>query len=112
MPQLKAWNAAQSEWERRLSLVSLIHYSGKNAVFLPPDLVFPLVANCLSDRRHYVQTAAGWVLREMGEAFPAATLAFLEANAPLMGAEALTRALERRAPEERAYLRNVRRASL
>ena len=29
-------------WLRRISLASLIHYSGKHAVFLPPDVVLPL----------------------------------------------------------------------
>ena len=35
-PQLLDWNSAEGEWLRRISLVSLVHYSGKNAVFLPP----------------------------------------------------------------------------
>ena len=70
-PQLQAWNASEDLWPRRVSLVSLIHYSGKNAVFLPPDRVLPLVTNCLDDDRYYVQKAVGWVLREMARAYPA-----------------------------------------
>jgi 3-methyladenine DNA glycosylase AlkD len=106
--QLREWNAAESEWLRRISLVSLIHYSGKNAVFLPTDEVLPLVSNCLADRRHYVQTAVGWVLREMGNAYPEEVGAYLEVNARRMGAAALTRATERWAREERARLRALR----
>ena len=34
-PQLRKWNRAEDLWLRRISLVSLIHYSGKNAVFVP-----------------------------------------------------------------------------
>jgi 3-methyladenine DNA glycosylase AlkD len=109
-PQLCEWNAAESEWLRRISLVSLIHYSGKNAVFLPTDEVLPLVSDCLADRRHYVQTAVGWVLRETGNAYPEEVAAYLKAKAPMMGAGALTRATEHWPPEERAKLRALRLA--
>jgi 3-methyladenine DNA glycosylase AlkD len=107
-PQLQQWNAAESEWLRRISLVSLVHYTGKNAVFLPPDDMFPLVDNCLDDHRKDVATAAGWVLREMDRAHPAETSAFLERHAHRMSAPALTRATERRPPEERTRLRALR----
>jgi 3-methyladenine DNA glycosylase AlkD len=110
-PALQAWNAAESEWLRRLSLVSLIHYSGKNAVFLPPDSVLPLVTNCLDDRRHYVQTAVGWVLREMWHAYPAEVRSYVETNAKSLSAEALSRATERQPPPEREELRRLRRSA-
>jgi 3-methyladenine DNA glycosylase AlkD len=107
-PQLHAWNESESEWLRRISLVSLIHYSGKNAVFLPPGEVLPMVSNCLGDRRYYVQTAVGWVLREMGNVYPEEITAYLDANAPRMGADALSRAIERRPPAEQARFRQLR----
>ncbi len=52
-----SWNHAEGEWPRRISLVSLIQYSGKNAVFLPLKNVLPLVSNCLDDHRYHVQMA-------------------------------------------------------
>ncbi|MBC8064580.1 MAG: DNA alkylation repair protein [Chlorobia bacterium] len=104
-PQLQAWNEAQSEWLRRISLVSLVHYTGKNAVFLPPEKVLPLISNCLKDDRHYVQTAVGWVLREMGHVHRDEITAYLEANIELISAPAFTRAIERREPEEQSRLR-------
>jgi 3-methyladenine DNA glycosylase AlkD len=106
--QLREWNRAESEWLRRMSLVSLIHYTGKNAVFLPPDDMFPLIENCLDDHRKNVATAAGWVLRELDRAHPAETEAFLERHVHRMSAAALTRATEKRSPEERARLRALR----
>jgi len=108
-PQIQAWNAAEGEWLRRISLVSLVHYSGRNAVFLPPDRVLPLVSNCLGDARHYVQTAMGWVLREMGQVYPDEIAEYLETHAPAMSASAFSRAIERRSPDSRAALREVRR---
>jgi 3-methyladenine DNA glycosylase AlkD len=108
-PQLSAWNATErSEWERRISLVSLIHYSGKNAVFMPLELVLPMVSNCLGDDRYYVQTAVGWVLRETGNAYPAEVRGYLEANAARMTSTSLTRAIERWSASEKAAIRALR----
>ncbi len=101
-PQLQAWNAAaQSEWSRRLSLTSLIHYSGKNAVFLPPERTLPLVENCIADRRKHVEMAVGWVLRESMRAYPERIARFLDEHAAAMSARAFARAIENLAPQER-----------
>ena len=109
-PQIQAWNRAESEWLRRISIVSLVHYSGKNAVFLPPERVLPLVSSCLGDDRHYVQTAIGWVLREMSRAYPDEVVAYLEANASAMSATAFSRAVEREDAASRARLKELRKA--
>jgi 3-methyladenine DNA glycosylase AlkD len=91
-PQLVKWNRADDEWLRRISLVSLIHYSGKNAVFVPLDRVLPLVTACLLDEREYVQTAVGWVLREMGHAYPKEVGAYIDEHAATISPVALRRA--------------------
>lgn len=109
-PQLQAWNASPGEWLRRISLTSLIHYSGKNAVFLPPEQMLPLIENCIADHRKYVELAVGWVLRELGHAHPDAVTAFLERHAASMSTRSYTRSVERRTPAERAQLLAKRRA--
>jgi len=111
-PQLQAWNVDENEWLRRISIVSLVRYSGKNAVFLPPDKVLPLVSSCLGDHRHYVQTAAGWVLREMGPVYSDEISEYLETHASTMSASAFSRAIERRSADSRERLREIRKASL
>lgn len=111
-PQMEEWSRSDDEWFRRISVVSLIHYSGKNAVYLPPDEVLPLVRNCVDDHRYYVEMGVGWVLREMGHAFPAEITSFLEENAERMGTKAYSRAIERRDPVERDRLRALRKALL
>ena len=108
-PQLEKWNRAEDEWLRRISLVSLIHYSGKNAVFVPLDRALPLVTRCLPDEREYVQNAVGWVLREMGHAHPGAVRAYIEEHITAMSAVALRRAIERRSPTVKAKLLKLRR---
>ena len=98
-PQLKLWNRAPDVWLRRISIVSLIHYSGKNAVFLPLERALPLVTACLDDEREQVQKAVGWVLRELGNAYPNELRAYLEKHA---GHAPPRRALSRdRAPRPR-----------
>ena len=106
--QLLEWNQAQSEWLRRISLVSLIHYSGKNAVFMPLKKVLPLVTNCLDDERYYVQTAIGWVLREMGNVYNNEIVNYLETHSKQMSTAAFSRAVERLSIKERAQLRKMK----
>ena len=101
-PQLVKWNRADNEWLRRISLVSLIHYSGKNAVFVPPGRVLPLVTTCLPDQSEYVQKAVGWVLREMDRAYPDEVGSYIEEHAAAMSVVALRRATERRSTAVKA----------
>ena len=91
-PQLVRWNRADDEWLRRISLVSLIHYSGKNAVFVAPGRVLPLVTPCLRDESEYVQKAVGWVLREMGHVYPRAVGAYIKEHRASISPAALRRA--------------------
>ena len=110
-PQLELWNRSADQWLRRISIVSLIHYSGTNAVFTPLDRVLPLVTTCLEDEREYVQKAVGWVLREIGQAFPHEVRAYLEEHIATISAVAFRRAVERRSPGVKAELRVLREAA-
>lgn len=107
-PQLVEWNHAEGEWLRRMSLVSLIHYTGRNAVFMPLKKVLPLVSNCLADERYYVQTAVGWVLREMGQVHQSEITKYLETHAGRLSTPAFSRAVERLSIKERIRLRGLR----
>ena len=108
-PQLVDWNQSTDQWKRRISIVSLIHYSGKDAVFLPIEMVLPLVSNCLDDDRDYVQSAIGWVLRETGNAYPDQIRAYLEEHIDVLSSSAFSRAIERRDDVERVELRTMRK---
>jgi 3-methyladenine DNA glycosylase AlkD len=102
------WNQSKEEWLRRISLVSLIHYTGKNAVYLPLKKVLPLVSNCLDDERYYVQTAVGWVLREMGNVYPKEVMKYLESHIEKLSSVAFTRAIERMNAKEKFRLKKMR----
>jgi 3-methyladenine DNA glycosylase AlkD len=109
--QLEAWNRTTDQWLRRISIISLIHYSGKNAVFMPLDRVLPLVTTCVADEREYVQNAVGWLLREMGHAYPNEIRAYLEEHIAAIPAIAFRRAIEHRSIGEKAELRALREAA-
>ena len=111
-PQIVSWNNSESEWLRRVSLVSLIHYSGKNAVFLPPKKVLPLISHCLDDQRYYVQTAIGWVLREMGNVYDSEIMKYLETYVDKISTPAFSRAIEKRSSKERTRLQKMRKLHL
>jgi 3-methyladenine DNA glycosylase AlkD len=110
-PDLKAWNRAEDAWQRRISIVSLIHYSGKNAVFFPLERTLPLVTACLDDERVVVQKAVGWVLRELGNVHPDELQAYLEKHLATLQPVALTRAIERWSPAAKASIRARRAAT-
>ncbi|MCY3839013.1 MAG: DNA alkylation repair protein, partial [Gammaproteobacteria bacterium] len=105
MPVLERWNMDKALWPRRVSIVSLIHYTGKNAVFLPPDEVLPMVDRCVEDRRQPMQKAVGWVLREMWRAYPEVIEQYLKGNAARIAPSAFTRAIERMDPGARKEMR-------
>jgi 3-methyladenine DNA glycosylase AlkD len=108
-PQMIKWNQSKSEWLKRISLVSLIHYSGKNAVYLPLTKVLPLVSNCLGDERYYVQTAVGWVLREMGNVYPKEVMKYLETHIERLSSVAFSKTIERINMKDRTKLKKKRR---
>jgi 3-methyladenine DNA glycosylase AlkD len=110
-PQLEKWNRADDQWLRRISLVSLIHYSGKNAVFVPLDRALPLITACLSDEREQVHKAVGWVLREMGNAYPDEVRSYIEKHIATMSVVAVRRAMERRSPAVKAGLLAMSKSS-
>ncbi|MDE0691228.1 MAG: DNA alkylation repair protein [Gammaproteobacteria bacterium] len=112
LPVLRRWNASEDLWPKRISIVSLIHYTGKNAVFLPAEAMLPMLDNCIEDRRYYMQKAVGWVLREMWRAYPDEVNEYVHSVLPRIAPAALTRAMERQPKEERARLRALREASV
>ena len=112
LPVLRAWNKMEQVWYRRVSITSLIHNTGKNAAFLPPKIVMPMVRGCLEDHREPMQKALGWVLREMNRAYPEDVRSFLENSFTAIGAVAFSLAIERDAPDERRRMRDRRKRAL
>jgi 3-methyladenine DNA glycosylase AlkD len=91
MPYLRALNRSGELWRIRVSIVAMLHYSGKNAVYLKPDTAFELIEPHLGDRRKYVANAVGWVLREYAKQHPDATATYVDARRERIAPTALRR---------------------
>lgn len=71
---------SSNPWSRRISLVSLVRYTGKNAVYLPWKEMSDRVARMTGDEHVYVKRAVGWVLREASVKYPNEVEQFKSAN--------------------------------
>lgn len=81
LPFLHKLNGESNLWAIRASIVALVHYSGKNAVYLSPEQVMPLLDPHLVNREKYIANAVGWILREMHKVYPREIEAYVAANA-------------------------------
>jgi 3-methyladenine DNA glycosylase AlkD len=57
--QLKKLTGSEENWSRRIEVVSLKHYSGKNCIFLPFEDMIAVLNNVLGDDDLYVQRGLG-----------------------------------------------------
>ena len=102
--ELLEWASSDDLWERRVGILgtfAFIKAGDARSVFAVADRV-------LDDRRDLIQKAIGWMLRESGKRVDEQQLLdYLEANASRMGRTALSYAVERLTPDQRAYFRSL-----
>lgn len=70
LPSLRLWSGSDCTWRARVGLVAHIHYTGKNAVYLPLSTVLNAVEASVANRHLPVHRARCWVLREMYRMYP------------------------------------------
>jgi|SRR5208282_1626983 len=92
MPFLRRLNKSNDRWRVRASVVSLIHYSGRNAAYLSPDEIFPFLDPHLANSDRYIANAVGWVLREMRRDYRSEIDAYVSKNAGRLSRIALSKA--------------------
>ncbi len=73
---LKTWNDAESEWQRRCVPVTLVEYD-KHQKNLQPADAFLLVEPLMLDGSEYVQKGIGTLLRGLWKKYPSKVEAFL-----------------------------------
>ena len=110
-PTLAGWNKSNNLWMRRQSVVSLLYFSRTKNVFLPFHDIAALLLPLLGDPEYYVQKGAGWTLRELGNVYPAETLALLQAHVTALSAIAFTIAIEKLDGQEKFALKMARKKS-
>lgn len=109
-PQYKKWNYSGNPWERRQSVVGLIHYHRQRSKVLPYSKLIPLVESLLNDDHYYVQKGVGWALREIGNIYPTETYRFLKKNNGQITGIAFSAASEKLSKEEKEELKSLRKA--
>jgi len=90
-PYLQSLNRQTDLWSIRVSIVALVHYSGKNAVYLATDEAFSLLEPHLERKEKYIANAVGWVLREYRRKHPNVTEEFVEVRKNRVSSIALRR---------------------
>ncbi|HWY98364.1 MAG TPA: DNA alkylation repair protein [Bacteroidia bacterium] len=111
LPQLKKWNKSKNLWERRQSVVSLLHYHSKRKEVLPYSTLISLVENLLDDKDYFVQKGVGWALREIGNVYHKETFLFLKKNCAHISSIAFAAAAEKLSVKEKEELKKLRKAA-
>lgn len=92
-------------WVRRVGIVGTFAYLRHQ----DPEPTLEVAPVVVDDRRDLIQKAFGWTLRDMGKRIDERLLTeFLAAHAARMGRSALSYAVERLTPEQRAHFRSLR----
>jgi hypothetical protein len=103
--QLLLWSCSNQIWLRRISVVSLKHYSGKNTIFLTFEDMIKVINNVIEDKERYVQLGVGWVLSDMLKIYTTETKLFIKNNFTKLGKIALRRAIRKLTDQEKEDLK-------
>ena len=90
---------SRNVWERRLAIVSTLHFIRNNDF----DDTFRIAKMLLGDKHDLIHKAAGWMLREVGKRDPAAEEAFLRNNFRQMPRTMLRYSIERFPERKRKF---------
>ena len=105
---LKIWNSSQNPWLRRLSIVSLLHYSSARQKLPSFPKIIALIEPQIGFPEHYVQRGVGWSLRETHNVYPKQTLRFLQKNVHLLSSIAFSAATEKMTKAQKDHLKALR----
>ena len=91
------WRNGQGLWRRRAAAVAFVDLARRGDENFPgfTDLVLSVCATLAADPARFLQTAVGWVLRDLSVAEPARVAEFLAAHRAQLSREALRMATSR-----------------
>ena len=93
-------------WERRTAILSTCYFIRKGDT----TDTFKIAELLLKDKEDLIHKATGWMLRFAGDKQPATLLKFLDDHAAVMPRTLLRAAIEKLAPDKRAYYMNLKPA--
>lgn len=109
--QYKLWNTSSNPWERRQSIVGLLYYSSIKKANMSFEKLQQMVSGLITDENYFVQKGVGWTLREIGNIYPAETLAYLNEQITAIRPPAFTAAIEKLDAANKDRLKQLRKAN-
>ena len=98
---LYEWARSQNLWERRLAILSTLHFIRQDDF----EDTMQLARMLLSDAHDLIHKAVGWMLRETGKRSPAVLISFLDQHSHRMPRTMLRYAIERLPePQRKDYI--------
>ncbi len=108
-PSLQTWANSKNPWKKRIAIVSLLHYYRCRKKVLPFGKMIALVEPQLEIDHYYLQKGIGWTLRELCNAYPKGTWAFLKENVYKLKPIAFTTAMEKVSEHKKNELKRLRK---
>jgi len=108
-PKLEKWANIRKPWLNRMSLLSLYYYAACRQRYPGFDKSLNLLEPQLGKDDYYLQKAVGWTLREMSQAHPKKTIAWIDRNLNSISPHAYSAATEKVAPNLKENWRTRRR---
>lgn len=103
---ISTWRTASPLWQRRASCVAFVHHA-KHGERVVPGLPNLLLTNCdalVRDPQRFVQTGAGWVLRELSLHDRALVIQFAQDHLSLLSREGIRYIVEKMPTDEKKRL--------
>ncbi|EHQ30284.1 DNA alkylation repair protein [Mucilaginibacter paludis] len=107
--QYMLWNKSANPWERRQSVVGTLYYSRIRKSLPSFEKLLAMLSTLLTDENYFVQKGVGWALREMGNVYPAQTLALLQQQIAAIHPVAFTAAIEKLDTAKKDELKQLRK---
>lgn len=105
---LYEWARSQNLWERRLAILSTLHFIRQDDF----EDTMQLARMLLSDSHDLIHKAVGWMLREAGKRSPDVLISFLDQHSHRMPRTMLRYAIERLPePQRKDYMNRGKQAS-
>ena len=103
------WAKHGNQWQKRLSLTSLLFYANYPQNPLQADTLLSQIEMLIDDTHYYVQKGLGWSLRETYKLYPQNTFEFMRVYAKQISTVAFSQAIEKLSEEEKNSLKYLRK---
>ncbi len=109
LKDLQLWTKQGNNWQKRLSLTSLLYYSSQRKNPLGYQTILAQLKLLLEHSNYYVQKGVGWTLRECYNLYPEETFEFVRVYAKKISPASFSPAIEKMSEGEKEELKELRK---